>query len=100
MVVVFNALDRESLVKIAELMISELTPALKDKGIELKVEKEALYTICDLANGGKYAARDLRHTIRKHIEDPMAQLYTQSDELEIKQFCITAEDGKIKVEKK
>ena len=97
-VVVFKPLSSENLVKIADLMVSELRPALADKGIELSVDKAALEAVCALSDGGKYAARDLRHIIRRHIEDPIAHSYTQSPDGSIKAFNVTAQDGKIIVE--
>ena len=98
-VVVFNPLSEQDLVKIAGLMVSELAPALNDKGIKLTVSEDVLKEVCALSNGGKYAARDLRHVIRKQIEDPMAQMYTQSLDGEIKEFAVCLEEGKIKVNK-
>ena len=98
-VVVFNPLSAENLAKIAGLMINELAPALKDKGIALSVSDEALEEICKKADGGKYAARDLRHVIRREIEDPMAQMYTNEPEGSIKGFAVTVENGEIKVNK-
>ena len=98
-VVVFKPLSGENLVKIAELMVSELRPALSEKGISLNIDKAALKAVCDLSNGGKFAARDLRHIIRREIEDPIAQQYTQSAEGSIKAFNVTVQDGKIKVDK-
>jgi len=99
-VIVFNPLSGEHLVKIAGLMVSELRPALSEKGISLSVDESALRAVCELANGGKYAARDLRHIIRREIEDPIAQMYTESDEGSIKEFSVFAENGKIVVNKK
>ncbi len=98
-VVVFNKLGESELIKIAQLLADELRPALSDKGIELYIDNDALKEVCSLANGGKYAARDLRHIIRRQIEDPIAQLYTQSAEGEIKAFKVVLKDGKITVEK-
>ncbi|MBE6789509.1 MAG: ATP-dependent Clp protease ATP-binding subunit [Ruminococcaceae bacterium] len=98
-VVVFNPLSEENLVKIAGLMVSELEPALSERGIALSVDESALKEVCALSNGGKYAARDLRHVIRREIEDPIAQMYTESSEGSIKEFKVTAENGKIVVTK-
>ncbi|MBQ5816414.1 MAG: ATP-dependent Clp protease ATP-binding subunit [Oscillospiraceae bacterium] len=98
-VVVFNPLNEQNLMKITSLMIDELRPALEDRGIELKVSDSVLKAVCDKANGGKYAARDLRHTIRREIEDPIAAAITESDEGAIAGFEVTAENGEITVTK-
>ncbi len=96
-VVVFKPLSSENLEKIAELMVKELEPALSEKGIALTVTNEALSLICQKANGGKFAARDLRHIIRREVEDKIAFIYTQSAEGSIKEFNVFADDDKIVV---
>ena len=98
-VVVFNPLTAENLEKIAALMIDELRPALSERGIELVVDDSALKAVCQKANGGKYAARDLRHTIRREIEDPVAAAYTDSEEGSIKCFKVASQNGEILVTK-
>lgn len=97
-VIVFKPLDENALTEIAKLMINEFAPSLREKGIELSVSDEAIIEACRLANGGKYAARDLRQVIRKQIEDPMAEIYTQSTG--ISSFMVYLEEGKIKVTSK
>ena len=97
-VIVFKPLDENALTEIAKLMINEFAPSLREKGIELSVSDEAIIEVCRLANGGKYAARDLRQVIRKQIEDPMAEIYTQSTG--ISSFMVYLEEGKIKVTSK
>ncbi len=98
-VIAFRPLERENLVRIAELMINELRPALSEKAIALTVDKKALEAVCAHANGGKFAARDLRHVIRREIEDPIAQIYTSSPEGSLCGFAVTAEEGEIIVNK-
>jgi len=71
-VVVFSPLSNESLVKISALMLDELKPVLKEKGIELKYTKKAAEKLAELAGGGKRGARDLRRVIRKNVEDKIA----------------------------
>jgi len=96
-IIVFNPLSKEELAKIAKLLTDELIPALNDRGIELCVSDSALQTICELSNGGKYAARDLRHTIRREIEDPIAEIYTSNLEGSIKKISVDGKDNKISV---
>ena len=95
-IVVFSPLNEENLVKIARLLVDELTPALKEKGLRLEVSDDALELVCKKADGGKFAARDLRHIIRKEIEDPIAQIYTSTQE-ELDGFVVFEKDGKIEV---
>ena len=95
-VVVFSPLSEENLIRIARLLVDEFTPALKEKGLTIEVSDDALELICNKADGGKFAARDLRHIIRKEIEDPIAQIYTSSEE-EIDGFVVFEKDGQIEV---
>ncbi len=97
-IVVFNTLSHENLKVITGLMLNELVKPLEDKGIEFTYTDEVLDKIVSLADGGKYAARDLRKIIRKHVEDLIANviianfnnvpsavnLLVENDELSIK----------------
>ncbi len=96
-IVVFSPLQKAELVKIAKLLTNELEPALNDKGITFSVSDSALEAVVETAGGGKFAARDLRHTIRKEIEDPIAEIITSSEEGAVKGFTVDAENGSIKV---
>lgn len=73
-VVVFNHLTKENLVQITGLMLDEMKAPLKEKGILFQYDKAALEKIVSLAEGGKFAARDLRKVIRKEVEDLIANL--------------------------
>ena len=95
-VVVFSPLSFENLIKIARLLTNELVLALKEKGLTLEVCDDALEIVCKNANGGKFAARDLRHVIRKEIEDPIAQIYTSTAD-ELDGFVVFGDEGKITV---
>ena len=56
--------------------------------------------LADLAEGGKYGARDLRRVIRKQVEDKVANLLVERGDKPPKGVNITAADGKIVVEAK
>ncbi len=71
-IVVFDPLSRESLKKIAALMLEEMREPLREKGIDLSYSDEALARLAELSDGGRFGARDLRRTIRKHVEDEIA----------------------------
>ncbi len=71
-IVVFSPLSGENFIKIACLMLDELVPVLKEKGIEFKYTAAAAEKLAELAGGGKRGARDLRRVIRKNVEDKIA----------------------------
>ncbi len=68
-VVVFRQLDEDNFIQIAKLVIDELVPVLKEKGIELDCPKSVYKYVGKKAFGGKRGARDLRRIVRTEIED-------------------------------
>ncbi len=95
-IVVFNGLPLESLMKIASLMLEEMREPLLDKNIVLKYDDEALTTLAEISDDGKFGARDLRKNIRKKIEDKIATLIVEQDE-PIALIEISAKDSEITV---
>ena len=98
-VIIFNKLDSVSYSKIASLLISDLIPGLRDKGIELSVSDEVPAAIAKIADGGERGARDIRIAIRKNIEDAVANIIIENRNMSIDAICVRAEDGKIICEK-
>ncbi len=72
-IIAFKPLENESLEKIASLMLDEYKEPLRNKGVELSYTSEALKTLVQNGQGGKLGARDLRKTIRRQVEDPLAE---------------------------
>ena len=73
-IIVFNQLTKNDYEKIAKLLIDEFIPSLRDKGIRLVVDEDVPSVVANDADGGVRGARDIRHTIRKAIEDPIANM--------------------------
>lgn len=73
-VVVFNPLDKESLYKIAGLMLEELKEPLKEKGIGFGYDRAAVEWLVDQLGTNRFGARDLRTKIRKEVEDKIASI--------------------------
>ncbi|NMA06466.1 MAG: ATP-dependent Clp protease ATP-binding subunit [Ruminococcaceae bacterium] len=97
-VVVFNPLSEESLVKIASLMLEEIREPLESKSIDLKYDNSALKKLAELSEGGKYAARDLRRTIRKTVEDEIANILVDNIGKPIREINITTREDKLVIE--
>jgi len=89
-VVVFNQLTGEHLAKIAGLLLDELASALQEKSIRLSYDEAACKKIAELADGGKYNARDIRKVIRKEVEDRIAELLITGYEQRLSAIAITA----------
>lgn len=92
-IVTFAPLSPESLHKIAALMLSEYREPLSAKGIGLDWTEDALALLCDKAKGGKFGARDLRRTIRKEVEDGLAERIIAGEPLAA--VTVDAENGEI-----
>lgn len=97
-VVVFKPLTEESLGKIAAIMIEEMREPLLEKMILLKYDDAALTKLAELSNGGKYAARDLRRTVRKMVEDEIAAILVDNADKPISSIHIKVKDDKLVIE--
>ncbi|GHV46674.1 ATP-dependent Clp protease ATP-binding subunit ClpC [Synergistales bacterium] len=70
--VVFRPLSREDLLRIVEIMLSDMRVRLSERGIEIGVETEAKEMILDKAFLPKFGARPLRRAIQSMVEDKLA----------------------------
>ena len=71
-IITFRPLEQADLERIAALMLEEYKPGMAARGIQLSWTPAALTALAKKA-GSKFGARDLRRTIRKEVEDPIAQ---------------------------
>lgn len=71
-IVVFEPLDPEALVRIAKLMCSGLEDRLREQGITLTIEQEALARIAIEAGDHRYGARYLSRALERLISRPLA----------------------------
>jgi ATP-dependent Clp protease ATP-binding subunit ClpC len=71
--VVFHSLGQEHIEQIIRLMISRINKQLEEKGIELVPTRAAEQALVEKGFDATYGARQLRRTIQKHIEDPLAE---------------------------
>ena len=89
-VVVFNQLTFENLEKITALLLDELKTVLLEKGIGFCYDDKACRKIAELADGGKFNARDIRKVIRKEVEDRIAELLINNYDKKITAISVTA----------
>lgn len=97
-VIVFNSLKEEDFIKIAELMLSEYVPALEEKHIKLSFDEAACKYLAEKSCGGKSGARDLRNTIRREVEEKIAEAMITSGADNLTAVNITSDGEKIIVE--
>ncbi|WP_352415862.1 ATP-dependent Clp protease ATP-binding subunit [Oscillibacter ruminantium] len=96
-VICFNRLSEENFQSIARIMLEELTASLKDKGVTLTYDDGLLAYLTHKSYSVTYGARNLRRTIQKELEDPMAAQLIDSFEHPISQIRATVEDEKVKL---
>ncbi|MDR1977538.1 MAG: ATP-dependent Clp protease ATP-binding subunit [Synergistaceae bacterium] len=70
--VVFRPLSRDHLLRIVEIMLSDVRLRLEEQGIEVGIENEAKAMILDKGFQPKFGARPLRRAIQSMIEDKLA----------------------------
>ena len=73
-VIAFKPLGEESLERIAALVLDEYVQPLAEKGVTFTYTPAACRVLVKEA-GSKFGARDLRRTIRKRVEDPLAERF-------------------------
>jgi ATP-dependent Clp protease ATP-binding subunit ClpC len=72
-IIVFHALSLDHIKQVIRLMIARINKQLAEKGIELVLSPAAESTLVDKGYDATYGARQLRRTIQKEIEDPLAE---------------------------
>lgn len=92
-IIEFKALQKEHMLQIVELMLAELQTTLKDEGIQLEVSQEAKEKLAEIGYHPSFGARPLRRAIQEHIEDQVADLLLDQDE--VKKIQITVENERI-----
>lgn len=71
--VVFHPLVKEHLLKIVDLLISELNKQLAEQESHVELTQEAKEWIIESNYQPSYGARPLRRAIQRHIEDPLSE---------------------------
>ena len=71
-VITFNRLTEEHFQSIARIMLDELRDSLKEKGITFTYDATLVDFLTKKSYSRTYGARNLRRTIQKELEDPMA----------------------------
>ena len=96
-IVYFHQLTEENFRGIAAIMLSELQTSLADKGLHFEWDESLIDILVKKSYSAAYGARNLRRTIQKEIEDPMAVQIIAAFESPVTQIRVTAENGEIKL---
>ncbi len=77
-VISFNKLTEENFRAIAGIMLGELHQALLERGIDFTWDESVIDALVKKSYSVTYGARNLRRTIQKELEDPIAQKIIES----------------------
>ena len=98
-VIAFNHLTEENLRAIAAIMLRELADALAERGLTFTWDDEVEAYLTGKAYTITYGARNLRRTIQKELEDPIAQAIIDSFEAPMETINAAVVDGAVVLEK-
>ncbi len=96
-IVVFEELSKENLIKIVDLMLTELNRGLEEKNVVLTVSDDAKALICEKAYSKQYGARPMRRYIERNIEDRLAQMYIGGELPAGSHVSVTAENDELSI---
>lgn len=89
----FEALTKESLIKIVDLMLKEVYEVAKEQGFTLEVTDTAKEKLAELGYNPSFGARPLRRVIEEHIEDAIADLLLEKDH--VTAIKVDVDEGKL-----
>ena len=72
--ITFNKLHLDTVVKVVEKFLEELRSQVKDKGIKVKVDRDAINWLVDNGYDSKMGARPLQRVIDKEIKKDLAKM--------------------------
>jgi ATP-dependent Clp protease ATP-binding subunit ClpA len=94
-IVTFNKLAKETMVKVVNKFIDALKEQVKEKGIRIKIDKEATNWLIDKGFDPKMGARPLQRVIDKEIKRDLARMMLFGDLKNGGWVTITIENDKI-----
>ena len=93
-IIEFQALSKDNLLQIVNLMLDDVNQRLATNDIHLDVTEKVKEKLVDLGYDPKMGARPLRRTIQDHIEDAITDFYLENpSEKELK--AVMTSNGKI-----
>ncbi len=97
-IIVFNTLTEANFVDIAKLMLEEYVPTLEEKHIQFTFDDAACVYLAKKSCNGKSGARDLRNTIRREVEEKIAEAMIQSQTGSLSAIHVTSDGESVQVQ--
>ena len=99
-IISFDALTREQLLEIVNLMLDDTFKVLKDKDIKMNISPNAKDYILEKGTDIKFGARPLRRAIQRYIEDELAEMILKGKLTDGQNVEVEVENDKLKFEVK
>lgn len=99
-IISFDALNKEQLLKIVDLMLKDTSKALQDKDISMEISASAKNYLLEKGTDIKFGARPLRRAIQRYIEDELSEMILRNELLDGQNVIIDFEKDKLKFEVK
>jgi ATP-dependent Clp protease ATP-binding subunit ClpE len=92
-IIEFNAIDKESLIAILDLLLKDLYSQLQEQGITLTIDQAAKEKLVALGYHPQFGARPLRRVIQEQLEDKIADVLLEEEQ--VSELKVTLEENKI-----
>ncbi len=73
-IIVFQALDRDSLAKIARKLLGELSERILEQNILLEFDESAVRRVCELGYDAEHGARPLARAVERLVSRPLSYM--------------------------
>ncbi len=80
-IVMFDQLSREAIFKIIDIELAGFYSRMSELGYKLNISEAAKNFIAERGYDAQYGARPLKRAIQKYLEDELAEMLLDSDEL-------------------
>ncbi|MFC7392176.1 ATP-dependent Clp protease ATP-binding subunit [Scopulibacillus cellulosilyticus] len=95
-IVQFNALTKDHLVEIVDLMLTDIEEAATEQGIQLTVTDQAKQKLAELGYNPAFGARPLRRVLEEKVEDGIADLLLEKEDVKKVVVDVDGEDVVVK----
>ncbi|NRS19693.1 ATP-dependent Clp protease ATP-binding subunit [Brevibacillus sp. HB1.4B] len=96
-IISFAHLEKQDLVKIVDLLLQDVRGNLSEQGMEISVTDAAKEKLAELGYNPSFGARPLRRVIQQYVEDGIADLVMEEDN--VTAMLIDVEEEGIRVKK-
>ena len=99
-IISFDALTKEQLLQIVDLMLNDTIKALKEKDISIEITPSAKDFILEKGTDIKFGARPLRRAIQRYVEDELSEMILKNELQDGQNVVVDLQENKLKFEVK